>query len=183
MQRERDCERYQDAGANLHVRPSLWVEPEGDWGEGEVRLVEIPTEAETTTTSRPSGSRAGRPKRRAAGISLPSLGAGGEQSLAARPDRADPGRCGIEPAQAAAHRRRVRRRRALLAEAGTTGHIRVALSNAKGLRTHVEALPWKRRWRMVIDVEPDGRRPVDLRADLGLRGETLAETWTDVFRP
>jgi glucans biosynthesis protein len=43
MQRERDFDHYQDTAANLHVRPSLWVEPVGDWGEGEVRLVEIPT--------------------------------------------------------------------------------------------------------------------------------------------
>ena len=47
MQRERDFARYQDTGARLEVRPSLWVEPVGDWGDGEVRLVEIPTQAET----------------------------------------------------------------------------------------------------------------------------------------
>src|SRR5262249_23723287 len=36
MQRERDFDRYQDTGASLQARPSLWVEPAGDWGEGEV---------------------------------------------------------------------------------------------------------------------------------------------------
>jgi periplasmic glucans biosynthesis protein len=59
----------------------------------------------------------------------------------------------------------------------------VALTNAKAQRTYVEALPWKRGWRLFIDFEPDGKKPVDLRAVLKLRGQTLTETWTGVFRP
>jgi periplasmic glucans biosynthesis protein len=46
-QRERDFDRYQDTGASLQARPSLWVEPVGDWGDGEVRLLELPTQSET----------------------------------------------------------------------------------------------------------------------------------------
>lgn len=46
MQRERDFAVYQDLEADYHRRPSLWVEPIGDWGEGAVTLVEIPTDAE-----------------------------------------------------------------------------------------------------------------------------------------
>ncbi len=55
--------------------------------------------------------------------------------------------------------------------------------NTKVIRTYVEALPWKRGWRLFIDFEPDGKKPVDLRAVLQLRGQTLTETWTGVFRP
>jgi len=43
MQRKRRYEDFQDAEAHYEKRPSLWVEPLGDWGEGEVHLVEIPT--------------------------------------------------------------------------------------------------------------------------------------------
>jgi glucans biosynthesis protein len=43
MQRKRRYEDFQDAEAAYQKRPSLWVEPVGDWGEGEVHLVEIPT--------------------------------------------------------------------------------------------------------------------------------------------
>src|SRR3546814_104557 len=43
MQRKRKYEDFQDAEAAYQKRPSLWVEPLGDWGEGEVHLVEIPT--------------------------------------------------------------------------------------------------------------------------------------------
>lgn len=45
-QRSRDFEDFQDSGARYDLRPSLDVEPIGDWGEGAVRLFEIPTRLE-----------------------------------------------------------------------------------------------------------------------------------------
>src|SRR5579872_5456352 len=44
MQRERNFEQYQDDGVFYDKRPSVWVEPKGNWGRGAVMLVEIPTE-------------------------------------------------------------------------------------------------------------------------------------------
>jgi glucans biosynthesis protein len=46
MQRSRNFADYQDLEAHYELRPSLWVEPIGDWGEGVVALVEIPTNRE-----------------------------------------------------------------------------------------------------------------------------------------
>jgi glucans biosynthesis protein len=46
IQRSRDFDSYQDFEAAYERRPSLWVEPVGDWGPGSVVLVEIPTDAE-----------------------------------------------------------------------------------------------------------------------------------------
>ena len=46
MQRDCDFKSYQDIEAAYERRPSLWVEPEGDWGPGTLNLVEIPTEDE-----------------------------------------------------------------------------------------------------------------------------------------
>ena len=43
VQRERDFARYEDAEARYERRPSGWVAPQGNWGEGAVTLVEIPT--------------------------------------------------------------------------------------------------------------------------------------------
>lgn len=43
LQRDRRLEAYEDEEANYHLRPSLWIEPLGDWGEGAVLLMEIPT--------------------------------------------------------------------------------------------------------------------------------------------
>lgn len=48
FQRDRRFAHYQDPGARYDRRPSLRVEPVGDWGPGAVRLVEIPTAFEVT---------------------------------------------------------------------------------------------------------------------------------------
>jgi glucans biosynthesis protein len=47
LQRDRDFDHYQDDSVFYERRPSLWVEPRGDWGRGSVQLVELPTEDET----------------------------------------------------------------------------------------------------------------------------------------
>jgi glucans biosynthesis protein len=46
MQRQRDFRAYQDLESRYERRPSAFVEPIGDWGEGAVHLVEIPTTTE-----------------------------------------------------------------------------------------------------------------------------------------
>lgn len=46
MQRKRDFRAFEDLETRYERRPSLWVEPIGDWGEGVVQLVEIPTRGE-----------------------------------------------------------------------------------------------------------------------------------------
>jgi len=43
MQRKRSFHDFEDLALNYQKRPSLWIEPIGDWGPGSVDLVEIPT--------------------------------------------------------------------------------------------------------------------------------------------
>ncbi|WP_373318216.1 glucan biosynthesis protein [Ameyamaea chiangmaiensis] len=43
MQRKRSFHDFEDLALNYEKRPSLWIEPIGDWGPGSVDLVEIPT--------------------------------------------------------------------------------------------------------------------------------------------
>jgi periplasmic glucans biosynthesis protein len=45
-QRNRDFQAYEDLEARYEKRPTAWVEPIGDWGEGQVQLFEIPTKNE-----------------------------------------------------------------------------------------------------------------------------------------
>lgn len=47
LQRERNFAQLQDDDQHWELRPSLWIEPINDWGEGSVSLVEIPTDTET----------------------------------------------------------------------------------------------------------------------------------------
>lgn len=46
LQRDREFGRFLDDDNRWERRPSLWIEPIGDWGQGAVTLVEIPSESE-----------------------------------------------------------------------------------------------------------------------------------------
>jgi glucans biosynthesis protein len=47
VQRSRRLSDFHDLDARYERRPSAWIEPTSDWGEGEVQLIEIPTDLET----------------------------------------------------------------------------------------------------------------------------------------
>jgi glucans biosynthesis protein len=47
MQRDRGYAHYEDTEARHELRPSVWIEPRGDWGAGRVELVQIPVPDET----------------------------------------------------------------------------------------------------------------------------------------
>jgi glucans biosynthesis protein len=47
MQRDRRFDSYQDIELNYEQRPSYWIEPTSDWGNGVVELVELATKDET----------------------------------------------------------------------------------------------------------------------------------------
>jgi glucans biosynthesis protein len=44
--RDRDFEDYDDEDNHWEKRPSLWIEPLGDWTEGGVQLIEIPSQSD-----------------------------------------------------------------------------------------------------------------------------------------
>lgn len=46
MQRDRDFDHYQDLDYEYEKRPNAWITPRGDWGKGELELVEIPSDNE-----------------------------------------------------------------------------------------------------------------------------------------
>ena len=47
IQRDRKFEHYQDVELNYEDRPSYWIEPQDDWGEGRIELIELATKDET----------------------------------------------------------------------------------------------------------------------------------------
>ena len=47
VQRSRKFSDYQDLEAQYEKRPSTWIEPLSNWGEGSVQLIEIPSDRET----------------------------------------------------------------------------------------------------------------------------------------
>lgn len=185
LQRERAFAQYQDSAARLEARPSLWVEPHGDWGDGEVRLVEIPTQAETNDNiaafwvSRwpaKQGSRLEYSYRLSALADDDTLSPMGH--VVATRSAAIPGNA--------------KARRIVVEFAGgdlstlqpeQPVEADVSLTSGKLLRSYVEALPSQKSWRLFIDFEPEGKKPVDMRAILTLRGAPLTETFVIVHRP
>ncbi len=47
MQRDRGYLHYEDTEVRHELRPSVWIEPRGQWGPGRVELVQIPSPDET----------------------------------------------------------------------------------------------------------------------------------------
>jgi glucans biosynthesis protein len=62
LQRDRAFDHYQDDGVFYDRRPSVWVQPKGDWGKGAVQLVELPTPDETSDNIVAFWNPAGKPK-------------------------------------------------------------------------------------------------------------------------
>lgn len=185
LQRERDFAQYQDSAANLQARPGLWIEPKDDWGDGEVRLVEIPSQSETNDNIVAfwvSRWPARKGERKEYNYLLSALD--DEAALSPR-GRVIATRDGSVPY--APKQRRVAIEFAggdlasLAPEQPVEAHV--SLTGGKVMRTYVEPLPSRKSWRLFIEFEPDGKKPVDMRASLGLRDQTLTETWSFVWRP
>ncbi|WP_428666876.1 glucan biosynthesis protein [Reyranella sp.] len=185
LQRERAFAQYQDSSARLEARPSLWVEPEGDWGDGEVRLVEIPTQSETNDNIVAfwvSRWPAKQGSRHEYGYRLSALT---DEAALSPLARVAATRSGAIPNNARARRVVVEFTGGDLSTLQPEQPVEanVSLSSGKLLRSYVEALPSQRSWRLFIDFEPDGKKPVDMRATLTLRGLPLTEAFATVHRP
>jgi glucans biosynthesis protein len=46
LQRSRSFDAFYDDQTHWELKPSLWIEPIGDWAEGDLRLLEIPADSE-----------------------------------------------------------------------------------------------------------------------------------------
>jgi len=185
LQRERDFEQYQDNAANLQTRPSFWVEPKGDWGDGEVRLVELPSPSETNDNIVAfwvSKWPAHKGDRREVDYRLSALDDEASLSTNGRVISTRGGTVPYAPKQ---------RRFAIEFAGGDLTSLaseqpvqaNVTLSSGKLTRTYVEPLPSRKSWRLFIEFEPDGKKATDIKAALTLRNQVLTETWSYVWQP
>lgn len=178
LQRDRDFDRYLDDDNHWERRPSLWIEPLGDFGPGEFQLVEIPAENETNNNCvafwRPRGGiAAGKeaswayrqfwcwepPTRPALATTLFSLGGRGASG---------------------------RRRRFmvgfggdLLGDEKATAELKASLHASPG---SVQSLRWfherdRARCRVLFEIDPGGENAVEMRLVLEAAGKPLSETW------
>ena len=185
QQRERRFERYQDGVAKYETRPSLWVEPMGDWGEGEVRLVEIPTPSEyhdnivAFWVSR-------WPVEKGAALEY-------RYRLSALSDEAAlfPEARVVATRQAPVDGNTKARRLVVEFEGDTLAQLpeqrlvesNVEVSGGKLLRAEIDRTPGSTNRRLFIDVEPESRRAAEIRAYLTVDGKRLSEIFSIQLRP
>lgn len=188
LQRDRDFNRFLDDDVRWERRPSLWIEPLGEWGPGSVTLVEIPSDSEVNRNIvaywRP---RAGLP-------------AGAEASFAyrqfwcwtppARPPAAIAtlARGGRVPGAAAGARKRrflVEFSGETFAEAKQNEAISVNLVAAQGTISAQRIFPSaaRKNCRVLFDVDAGSEPLCELRLFLEAQGKPVSETWLYRWTP
>jgi periplasmic glucans biosynthesis protein len=184
VQRDRDFNHYQDNDARFERRPSLFVEPLGDWGKGGVELLEIPSDEEihdnvvaywvpdapvqpqkpmtfTYLLSAYTGTTQWPPGGKVIATHFSRIVNGTTVVPGVRRVMVDfaggdlDTLAGAQPMQAAAS-----------ATGGEIDDIKVERLAANGV------------WRVSMRMKTSGDKPVDLRCYLTLYGEALSETWT-----
>lgn len=179
LQRDRDYNAFQDDQQRFDRRPSLWLEPLGEWGTGQVQLIEIPTESELNDNI----IAYWRPKA--------PLAAGSEASFACRlywcwtpPER--PGMA-IVTGTRVGHGQTGRQQRfavdfsgeafsdvKLLREAKAT----VTTSQGKINRLQLWPYPERKMLRVTFELDPGSEAASELRLVLeNATGKPLGETW------
>lgn len=191
IQRDRAFSSYEDLETRYDLRPSVWVEPRGDWGAGQVRLVEIPTTDETNDNIVAfwcPDQRLGKGNRLSFSYRLhwcaqPPFQGNGAQVTATRT-----GQSGV-PGQP--NKAKGGRKFAIEFQGGILGNLRegdavqavVSAQRGRVLPAIVEAMPRPAAWRATFDVVPDGSEPVELRCYLKFGDTALTETWSYLWTP
>ncbi|HNX52609.1 MAG TPA: glucan biosynthesis protein [Pontiellaceae bacterium] len=186
FQRDRDFSHYEDLETFYHNRPSAWVEPGPGWGQGELRLVELPSGTEYAdnivafwmpqeqlTPEHPL-EYSYRLHWFRDDATLPPLA----QALATRIGNATeyPGS-----------------KKFVLDFSNAPGLDRnnpdsvtpvITLSNGTLKGKHLQRNDLGNAWRVFFDVEPiDRTKPVDMRCFLQSGGLPRSETWTYFWNP
>lgn len=172
LQRSRDFEHFNDLEADYERRPSVWVEPVGDWGAGHVELIEIPADREIHDNI----VAYWRPR--------DVLAAGTEHSLAYRLHWCDTWPVAglattVATAQGLNGNHDGRQFVVDFAGGDLGGEITAEVKANVGEITGVvaEPNPFIQGYRLKFELIPAGNDPVELRAVLK-RGDTaVSETW------
>lgn len=190
-QRGRDFETYQDAGAHYERRPSLRVEPAGNWGQGSVRLIEIPAKLEADDNigafwipAEPA--LAGQSREFGYRLIWGDLNPDINSDLAYVAETRS-GQGGVSGVENAVSLRKfvVDFAGAALADisAETPPDVVATVSGGVAQHTALSRIDANGAWRLVFDVETDGTAPLELRAYLVGSGRQLTETWLYQWRP
>ncbi|MBK8182682.1 MAG: glucan biosynthesis protein [Candidatus Competibacteraceae bacterium] len=183
LQRDRSFENYQDLEAHYQNRPSIWVEPQDQWGKGWVQLIEIPSDAERYDNiaafwvpEKPveAGQQLEFNYRLSFFLDMPGLSPGG-RTLASRIGAGGAGDLNSE----------VRRfvidfGGESLAKLADDAPVAAVVSGSTGQIQNivVHKNPHSNGWRLSFELLPQGNDPSELRCFLKLGNDVLTETWS-----
>ncbi len=191
LQRDRAFYHYEDDSVFYDLRPSVWIEPIGEWGEGAVQLIEIPTDDETNDNiviywlpKEPvkAGSEWSFPYRLHWVETEPYLSQSG-----ARVSHTRLGNGGVpgQPRPKGARKFVIDFEGGPLHEVKKLDKVEPVISTSKGRIDNDYALQvvGTKNWRAFFDLYVEGKEPVDLRLFLKLGDRTLTETWLYQYLP
>lgn len=196
LQRDRDFNNYQDLEARYENRPSIWIEPKADWGEGRVELVQIPTNTEINDNIVAYWI----PDKQAA----PGLPMRFDYSMRWYSPALDSGPTGLCSATRVTQGKTDLEKifvldfdgkaiRALKPDAQVEGVISVGagahLVEQQAYRNDVTGA-WRLQFKIALDSEtalgkvlPDKRSPLEMRVFLRSGYDVLTETWSYAYKP
>jgi glucans biosynthesis protein len=188
LQRDRDFDHYQDLEARPDLRPSCWIVPRGNWGDGSVELVEIPSKNEmndniVTYWVPQRKVQSGTPLSFAYDLYWYSEDRNrppAARVVATRRDRPVPDSYRfIIDFQGP-------RLKWLPADTVIRGIVTAGSGADLGdqlVEQHLVKNPVTEGWRLGFEVRPKGNQPIELRALLQKNDETLTETWSYTLLP
>lgn len=195
LQRDRAFDHYQDPAVGFENRPSLWVEPKGDWGAGHVGLLELPTDEEVYDNinvfwvPQPQAT-AGREWRFDYRLHWC-----GEEPYPPSLARVVATRTGRAGAPGTYEDQSVLARKFVIDFAGAPltalaedvePEPQVNASHGRIDNPYVQHIEDSGRWRLFFDWKgelPPDDTPVELRASLAHAGKRLTETWLYAYYP
>ncbi len=192
LQRDRNFNNYLDAEALYSERPSIWVEPVGDWGEGRVELVEIPTKSETHDniaaywvpketieagqefhySYRLRSFNASLPEHNIAQVHRTRIGWS-----------ALPGEDNAPPASERQFIVDFKGGELDTLSAELELHANLQITNGDHKDLMVMQLPDEKTWRVSFKLAPKGNESVDMRLYVAWRDQRLTEVWNYVWHP
>ncbi len=176
LQRSRSFDAFYDDVGRWELRPTLWIEPIGDWGEGDVRLLEIPAASDANANIIAQW----RPKA--------GMAAGTSHSFAYRqfwcwtpPSKPQLAVCTSSRAGKAGGRPRfaVEMTGDAFADPQKAAAASADLQANPGKIGSVQLFPYKdrRSVRVVFDLDPGSQTYSELRLVLKIDNQAVSETW------
>lgn len=183
FQRERSYWAYQDLEAHYQRRPSLWVQPLGDWGKGVVELVEIPSQAERYDNIVAFWTPAEIPVKgdelefdyRLRFALEPEALMKGARAVSTRI-----GGAGTDQLDSSRRKFVIEFMGSSLQSVGNDAVVEAVVSTSRGAITTpvVQLNPETGGRRVFFELTPEGDVPSDLRCFLRHGNDVLSETWT-----